>query len=183
VFFTDVVELGPTDFLEILKQARVNARASIHAHAHTHAPSASPSPHVAPVRTTAARVPPSLRSATRLRRGCEAATPTVQDFFLTKQLRNLGALFRLTAYDPVVWQQVRSVGGHTPTAFRPPARSHARSLARSRRIRVVFVCLSCLFACFLVCLFADRGAAAARAAPRERAGARGTAKADSRHKA
>ncbi len=33
VFFTDVVELGPTDFLEILKQARVNVRASIHAHA------------------------------------------------------------------------------------------------------------------------------------------------------
>ena len=37
MFFTDVVELGPTDFLEILKQARVNARASTHARAHAHA--------------------------------------------------------------------------------------------------------------------------------------------------
>ncbi len=37
VFFTDVVELGPTDFLEILKQARVNVRASIHARAHARA--------------------------------------------------------------------------------------------------------------------------------------------------
>ena len=74
--------------------------------------------------------------------------PTVQDFFLTKQLRNLGALFRLTAYDPVVWQQV-GVGRWSHPHRLPPARPLARSLVGGS---VWCVCLCVCLVCSFVCL-------------------------------
>jgi hypothetical protein len=71
---------------------------------------------------------------------------------MTKSLRNLGALFRLTAYDPVVWQQVRLPSGTSqyyysvlPALVYVLRSSEERSSTGAFGCRSMWVSSSCCF--------------------------------------